>query len=182
MAAPKKPAPKVIRPVVKAMTATPEKPAPDPMRVIGPAPGDLPAGSEGLVTQGPTQAGLDAAAKIDRQRVIANAKLRQAARQAGTSGSSASSSAGTKAPARPDPGLLERNPFAGEGRTNPITGETTIVPGGAPPPGSSSGGAKPNPSAFRHANPNAWFKRGPAKPKPASRRRRPPADALRHHQ
>ena len=40
----------------------------------------------------------------------------------------------------------------------------------------------PAASAFRHANPNARFKRGPAKPKPASRRRRPPADALRHHQ
>jgi len=160
MAAPKKPAPKVIRPVVKAMTATPEKPAPDPMRVIGPAPGDLPAGSEGLVTQGPTQAGLDAAAKIDRQRVIANAKLRQAARQAGTSGSSASSSAGTKAPARLDPDRMFSNPFA-----------VTPGRGAAGSSASSSGGAKPNPNAFQHANPNARFKRGPAKPKPAGRRR-----------
>jgi len=180
MAAPKKPAPKVIRPVVKAMTATPEKPAPDPMRVIGPAPGDLPAGSEGLVTQGPTQAGLDAAAKIDRQRVIANTKARQAARQAGTSGPGASSSGGAKPrthlgfATEEDAiagGLHVARPPAGFPDAWGQGGTRIVPPGATQGRPSSSGGAKPNPSAFQHANPNARFKRGPGKPKPASRRR-----------
>ena len=62
-------------------------------------------------------------------------------------------------------------------------------PPGLPAPGVTDaanrqkrGGPTPNAAAVEHANPNARFKRGPAKPKPASRRRRPPADALRHHQ
>jgi len=83
-------------------------------------------------------------------------------------------SSGKKAPAKPHPAFG----FATE--ADAIAGGVNVA---RPMPGLPDawglGGSKPtlkptpgpNANAVQHANPNARFKRGPGKPKPASRRR-----------
>jgi len=154
-----------------AKTQPIEKAAPgQDMRVIGPAPGDLPKGSEGLVTQGPTQAGLDASAMYEKRRVLAIKKARQAA-ASGTGG-------GTSAP-KPPPdtrhtgtnrfhqgfateedaiagGLNVARPPAGRPNAWGLGGTST-----PPNAGSSSGGPRKQKPAIKEPDRRVYHTRSP---------------------
>jgi len=161
MATPKKPTqkppPKVVRPVVKAMTATPDVPRFPSVKLPFPD-ADTAREKMGLHLPGdekPQPAWQSDAAWLD-------------ARPVDVPGARSGHELGTG-----NRGLaLDENDGTGP-RWSPRGRVRNAGQGGGPTPAAS---------AVEHANPNARFKRGPAKPKPASRRRRPPADALRHHQ